>query len=313
MLRIIDAIPQMVWIADERGSQLHVNERWQHYTGLAPEQCSGRRWLTAVHPDDRRRAGYAWREARRRNDDYETEYRLRAGDGSYRWFLVRARRLRDEGAWWFGTCTDIDDRKRGEQAQAFLAEISRSLASALRVRPALEAIARLCVPSLGDWCQIDMLDRDSRLETVVFRHHDPAKEQLARTLVGRARPMSRAEHGVRGALEMGSAKLYADGAEWLVGRLTSDAPVPEPYARIGMGTALVVPLLGRGEPIGTLSLMFAEEGRNYDEGRFADRARVGASRWARDRKPAALRAGSSASPTRCRPRRCPHRCPMCSG
>ncbi len=265
LVRIIHAIPQMVWISDEKGAQLQANERWLHYTGLSAEGSTGNRWLEAVHPDDRRRAARAWREATRSAVDYETEYRLRGADGSYRWFLVRARRLRDGAAWWFGTCTDIDERKRAEQAQTFLAEVSRSLAGALRARPALANIARLCVPALGDWCQIDMLDRQDRVETIVFRHRDPERDRAGRQLAGRVRPVSRAEHGVRGALELGNVKLYARGSEWLAGRLASAAQLPEPYASAGSEAAMVVPLLGRGAPIGTITLMLTEDGGRYDD------------------------------------------------
>ena len=63
----------------------------------------------------------AFQRAMQTGEPYEVEFRLRAADGSYRWFLSRAQPFRDEHgrvANWFGTLTDIDDRKQAEEALA---------------------------------------------------------------------------------------------------------------------------------------------------------------------------------------------------
>jgi PAS domain S-box-containing protein len=115
---LADAIPQIVWTTGLDGSNEYLNQRWFDYTGSTPDQSAGYGWMEALHPDDKARAPEEWAHARERAESFEAEYRLRRADGAFRWHLVLAMPLRDASGRikkWFGTCTDIDDRKRMEQ------------------------------------------------------------------------------------------------------------------------------------------------------------------------------------------------------
>jgi PAS domain S-box-containing protein len=119
LLTLIDAIPQLVWIARPDGFPEYHSRRWCDYTGLSNEQSQGTEWLQAIHPDDRQETKAAWQKAIQTGIPYEREHRFRNGTtGEYRWFLVQGVPQRDaKGAIvkWFGTCTDIDNQKRAEQ------------------------------------------------------------------------------------------------------------------------------------------------------------------------------------------------------
>jgi C4-dicarboxylate-specific signal transduction histidine kinase len=87
----------------------------------------------AFHPEDR--AEEEWRAAFAAGQPFEKEARLRRADGAYRWFLLRAMPLRDEQGSivkWYGTTTDIEDRRRTEEAlqeaQDKLAHVTRTQA-----------------------------------------------------------------------------------------------------------------------------------------------------------------------------------------
>ncbi|HEY0008984.1 MAG TPA: PAS domain-containing protein, partial [Tepidisphaeraceae bacterium] len=131
---LADTMPQIVWITRVDGFHEFYNRRWWDYTGLTPDQAAGAGWISALHPDDVDRAAASWRAALASGELYEIEYRLRrASDGEYRWFLGRALPYRDAGnqiVRWFGTCTDIHDRKVAEQAlseaKAELEKVSKS-------------------------------------------------------------------------------------------------------------------------------------------------------------------------------------------
>jgi PAS domain S-box-containing protein len=119
---LAELAPQMVWACTPDGLNVYFNPRWVEYTGLTLEESYGRGWKTPFHPDDRQAAWDAWNHAIATGDTYRVESRLRAADGSYRWFLMRGVPLRDASSGivkWFGTCTDIDDLKGAE------AELSR--------------------------------------------------------------------------------------------------------------------------------------------------------------------------------------------
>ena len=116
---IIDVIPTLVWSACPDGSAEFFNRRWLDYTGLTMEQARDWAWTVAVHPDDRSRLVKYWQSILTSGEPGEIEVRFRHFDGTYRWFLCRGRPLRDESGKvvrWYGTNTEIEDRKRAEEA-----------------------------------------------------------------------------------------------------------------------------------------------------------------------------------------------------
>src|SRR6266576_647494 len=115
---LIDAIPQQIWSGPPDGTLDYCNERWRSYTGLELQGLRGDGWQTMLHPDDRDRVLSAWRESVVNGTPYEQEERHRGADGTYRWYLARGVPLRDaEGriVRWYGTNTDIEDRKQAEE------------------------------------------------------------------------------------------------------------------------------------------------------------------------------------------------------
>ena len=118
------AMPNHVWAADGAGALYWFNEQVYAYCGASPGELDGTAWSAIVHPDDVEAAGRAWADALATGRPYETEFRIRRGDGAYRWFLVRAEPIRAGGevVRWVGTNTDIDDRKRATAELARLAD-----------------------------------------------------------------------------------------------------------------------------------------------------------------------------------------------
>jgi PAS domain S-box-containing protein len=109
----------LAWSARPDGSAEFFNQRWLDYTGLSAEQALGSGWQVAIHPDDLPRILETFREALNSVKPYEVEGRFRRFDGEFRWFLFRASPLCDESgkvAKWYGTNTDIEDRKCAEDA-----------------------------------------------------------------------------------------------------------------------------------------------------------------------------------------------------
>src|SRR4029077_20524750 len=115
---VIDTIPALVWRKLPDGSADFLNQRFREYTGLAVDEGLGEGWLKAIHPEDPASSIDEWRAAFAAGKPFEFEARLRRADGEYLWFLFRGEPLRDELGKivkWYGTTTDIEDRKRAEQ------------------------------------------------------------------------------------------------------------------------------------------------------------------------------------------------------
>jgi formate hydrogenlyase transcriptional activator len=118
---VIDTIPQQIWSGPSEGSLDFsldfCNAQWRSYTGLTQEELQREAWQRILHPEDRDRILKAWRESVATGKPYEQEVRRRGADGQYRWFLSRGVPLRDsEGrvVRWYGTNTDIEDRREAE-------------------------------------------------------------------------------------------------------------------------------------------------------------------------------------------------------
>jgi PAS domain S-box-containing protein len=115
---VIDTIPTLVWRAGPEGNPDFLNQPALDYTGLSLNQAAAG-WPRAFHPDDMARMLEKWRAIRKSGRPGGLEARLRRFDGEYRWFLFLAEPLRDELGnivKWYGSSTDIEDRKRTEEA-----------------------------------------------------------------------------------------------------------------------------------------------------------------------------------------------------
>ena len=117
--QVIDTIPTLAWCNLPDGPNEFLNKGWHEYTGLSPEESHGWGWQVAFHPEDLPPLMKRWQELLVSGEPGEIEARLRHYDGVYRWFLIRAEPLRDDAGKivrWYGTSTDIEDRKRAEEA-----------------------------------------------------------------------------------------------------------------------------------------------------------------------------------------------------
>lgn len=115
---LTEAMPQLAWTCDADGKCDYLSRRWAEFTGRPLETDLGYEWLGALHPDDVARTQKVWMTSVASGSDYEVEFRLRRADGAYRWHLARALPIKDavgQVTHWFGTCTDIEDRKQSER------------------------------------------------------------------------------------------------------------------------------------------------------------------------------------------------------
>src|SRR3984957_16426368 len=116
---MVSTAPAVIFSSQGDGLYEYVSDRFHEYTGLPVDATMGVRWLDFVHAEDIQRCKAGWMESVERGGHYESEYRLKSVNGSYRWFRSRAVPIRDpEGkiVKWYGTCSDIHDSKLLEQS-----------------------------------------------------------------------------------------------------------------------------------------------------------------------------------------------------
>jgi PAS domain S-box-containing protein len=124
---IINRIPALAWSCLPDGTPEFLNQRWLDYTGMSTEQALDSGWKGAIHPEDLGNLMGAWERLLSSGEPGEVEARMRRFDGEYHWFLFRAEPVQGEQGEvvrWYGTNTDIEDRKR---AEGILHESEKSL------------------------------------------------------------------------------------------------------------------------------------------------------------------------------------------
>jgi PAS domain S-box-containing protein len=115
----VDTVPALIARYRPDGFMDFRNKNWREYTGLSRDNFEGRRWGSALHPDDEEMVEREWREHIATGEPFELEQRLRKADGEYRWHRVHRVPLRGEAGEvikWYAIAFDVDDRKRTEDA-----------------------------------------------------------------------------------------------------------------------------------------------------------------------------------------------------
>ena len=157
---IADSMPQIIWSAGPDGRVDYYNRRWYELVGSqSPASADAGGWHPALHPEDRQPSYDLWMKSVRKGTPFEMEYRFKFTRGDdYRWYLGRALPLRDDSGAivrWYGTSTDIHDRKMAES------ELAESRA---RLRAALDA----SVTGTFRWDIVtNVLDSDKNLDRLL--------------------------------------------------------------------------------------------------------------------------------------------------
>jgi PAS domain S-box-containing protein len=115
---VVDTIPSLVARTRPDGSLDFINRRWREYLGLPLEEVKDWAWTAGLHPEDRQQFVDQWHMALSHGEPLEAEARMRRADGEYRWLWIQMVPLRGSGARivnWYGTSTDIEERKRAEE------------------------------------------------------------------------------------------------------------------------------------------------------------------------------------------------------
>jgi PAS domain S-box-containing protein len=259
-------VPMSVWVARADGSLHERSTSWEELTGQTYDEMRGDGWLNAVHPDDREATRAVWREATAGGAMYETEFRLRRPDGTWRWAASRGVAVRnDDGeiGEWIGTTTDVQERKAAQERMVFLAHASEILSTSLDYNRTLRSIAQQIIPRLADWCAIDMVDGEGNLERLVTAHPDPDHLAMAEELQRKFPADPEASNGPWRVLRSGKSEIIPDITDAM---LVTGSRSPEHLnlvRELRLRSYLCVPIKVRGGVAGVITMIYAESGRHY--------------------------------------------------
>lgn len=258
---LADSVPHVVWKAQNPHLIDHFNMVWCEYTGLSQEASNGRGWQAAIYPADCESLLKVWAAAEEYRESFDLEVRIRRFDGVYRSHLLRAVCEAAGGDSWIVTCTDIDDRKRVEQAQQFLAAASVILSSSLDADRMLLQIGDLALQGFADGCIMRLIS-NGEIRTVSIRHRHPGTEKALQALEEKADSTS--GRGFRGRVVLVSGE-----AEWGESdREFWDQETPEireMAARLEPTSYLTVPFRAGGKMQGSLELLTVRSHFSHDD------------------------------------------------
>jgi PAS domain S-box-containing protein len=261
---LADGLSDLVAVTGAAGSLLYVNEPWTRYTGVAANDAIGDGWERVIHPDDVPELLAALDRARIENGGFETQHRVRGADGAYRWFLHRGTPISANGVLsaWIGTATDIDQRKRLEDALRVVVEASAVFARTLDVSRALQELAELAAGRIADWCTIYVYDDAQRLQPVATAHADPRKLRTAREYVRR---FAVSDDDDRAMVAATGRPIRVDAlpAGWL--SVFDDPAQRVLLAQLDVSAYLFVPLSVEDERLGVLALAMSASPRGFTD------------------------------------------------
>jgi PAS domain S-box-containing protein len=209
---LTEAIPQQIWSAGLHGSIDYCNNHLLEYAGRGFEDLQNEGFFSILHPDDREIFRAAWEISRTAGDNLEGEWRVRAADGNYRWFLIRSVPQRAAGGEierWYGTHIDTEERRRAEQAlvqaQTELSNLSHRLGMgelaasiAHELNQPLTAVVTNAY-ACREWLQASPpnLDRASSTAQRIVQ-----ESRRASDVVARVRALFRKEIDSRGSIDL---------------------------------------------------------------------------------------------------------------
>jgi PAS domain S-box-containing protein len=166
-------------------------------------------------------------------------------------------------AW--GTQRDVTERRRAEEAQRFLVQASAVLSSSLDYHETLASVARLAVPTLADWCAVDILEDGGVAERLAVEHPDPQKVPLAYEIRRRYPPDPDASTRLDDVLRTGEPEMMSEIPEELLDQVARDEEHRKLLESLKLRSYMIVPLVTRGRTLGAISFNSAESGRRYGE------------------------------------------------
>jgi signal transduction histidine kinase/ActR/RegA family two-component response regulator len=222
------------------------------------------------HTDDRAQVAEALAHLRASGEPVLFDARVITGAPEPVWVrnVVRAED-RESVRYLRGVSFDISDLKRAETEfrrargrLSFLASVSRILAESLDFETTLKNVAKAAVPEIADWCAVRIISDDQTMTRIADVHSDPSREQMLKDMVEKFPPTE--DFGPRKVIRERKAEFLPDTAG-LANMVATSRSHLDLLERIGFKSYLCVPMLGRENVLGVISMAITESGRHFTE------------------------------------------------
>ncbi|MEH1927416.1 PAS domain S-box protein [Nostoc sp.] len=250
------------------GQFLQINPAVCEITGYSYEELIQMNFEEITHPDD---LELDWENAGRvfakEISGYSLEKRYIRKDGSIVWVNLTISGVWDAKGlpkYALGIIEDISERKRVETTQNFLVEASTLLAASLDYEITLESVANIAVPTLADWCIVDVFREDWSSKQIAIAIADPTKLNTLEEIRRRYPPKTRAKKLLQ-QLQLGISIFYPELSDSHLIQMAKDEEHLQLLRSLGIHSLMVIPVRSRGQLFGAISFFTAESARHYKQ------------------------------------------------
>ena len=238
-------------------------------------------YTALLHPEDREMMQQVVQGSLLSRKPFDYYHRLIRADGSVRTLHARGRAIYDRDGKpvrMVGTGQDVTDRialeaerttlaaaEEASRRVEFLGQATLGLYQSMDFESRLAQLAQFVVPTLCDWCAIDILGADGVFKRVAVAHSDPEKIALAKEFQERYPEDPDAPTSRRNVLETGEPVLVREITEEMIDAGARDETEAALVRGLGLTSFIIVPLIAGDAKLGTLTIVMAESGRRFDE------------------------------------------------
>jgi PAS domain S-box-containing protein len=157
------------------------------------------------------------------------------------------------------------EAENSQKRTALLAEASRVLSTSFDYQTTLAALVRLAVPTLADYCALDILEGENEFKRIGEAHVDPTKSSLIRKVGTFPRSALTAQHPLIRVMTTGYPVLEAEITPAFIRASFAEQSQRQMVEALGPRSFICVPLVSSGKILGALTLVTSGSGRRYDE------------------------------------------------
>jgi signal transduction histidine kinase/ActR/RegA family two-component response regulator len=202
----------------------------------------------------------------RETHDLLLEYRNKK-DHKQCWIAISAISMLDaNGAFAYGILwyRDVSLRKSHDDKLKFLLESTKILSIAMDFEQRLEEKARLTVPSLADWCSVDIVQNDNSIKRVALIHRDPQMIEQFKEYERMYPLLPGVESIPQQVIRTGKFEFTPLVTEEIImGAYAFTEEQRRAVLRLGLTSVMTVPIGSGGKVLGAITLAYAESGRVY--------------------------------------------------
>jgi PAS domain S-box-containing protein len=200
-------------------------------------------------------------------DIYTLTHQLRHKAGHFIWLETTVKAIRDPQTGEIVECQassrDITERRRAEDRLRFLAEASDILASSLDYEATLVGMAQLAVPTIADWCVVDILTEDRSIHRLAVAHGDPTKRELVERLRPHTPDLAQLG-GVAEILRSGKPRIAVEISPAQIQAVACNAEHLELLKSLEPKSGMCIPVIAREQVMGVITLVSSQPSRCYE-------------------------------------------------